>query len=120
MSERPEIESLEDALTYIDELESRLGDEPVGQIWPLEIRLDAPIQLGKKGEPISIITMREPRIGDIAGIALGSDGIKMDDLILIASRTTDLPRPLIRKVPGKHAGKLLGACRGFFTDCLGT
>ena len=90
--------------------------------WPLVIELSEPIQLGEKGTPITSISVREPVLGDLAGVesiaVQGISQVKMDDVIAIAGRLTGLAPTLIKKIPGEAAQRLLKVSRDFLVGCL--
>ena len=121
MKDRPDIETLDDALAYINELEADLEDQAT-EVWPLVIALDSSIQLGKKGEEISEITIREPVLRDLRGIdtvtVQGVSQVKMADVIQIASKLTGMQIALLHKLPMRPAARLMKVARGFLTDCL--
>jgi len=86
------------------------------------IALDSSIQLGKKGEEISEITIREPVLRDLRGIdtvtVQGVSQVKMADVIQIASKLTGMQIALLHKLPMRPAARLMKVARGFLTDCL--
>jgi hypothetical protein len=92
------------------------GNEAAPPAWPRVIKLEHPVTFGT--ERITELTFRRGRLGDLKGMKLG-ETIPADHLVLVASRLSCQPVPVIEMLEGNDAGEAMDIALDFFTQCLG-
>jgi hypothetical protein len=88
-------------------------EEP--KTWPRVVTLKHPIDFA--GERIASLEFRRGRIGDLKGMKLG-DTVPAEQLVLIASRLSGKPVPLIEMLDVDDAGEVMSIALDFFGKCL--
>lgn len=119
--ESQEIETLEDALERIGQLEAELSElqtaSDPGQ-WPKTIKLDPPVPWGKNRPAVESIEIRQPTMGDLRGIPLIPTEWSFDHVISVAVKLTKQPSAFLQKLPAEQARILTRTVRVFFMKCL--
>lgn len=123
-----EFETLDDALEHIEHLGQRLAEleKPHNPAtWPLIIQLDPPISVGKKGEPVSEIRVRQPTLGDLWGIPVNPDLWTFTHILKVAQKITKvgdgqkcIEMSMLKKLPPEQGSLITTAVRVFFLTCL--
>lgn len=82
------------------------------------IKLRSPVQFGEQAIPE--LSFRKGRMGDLKGVEIGEDGLKMDNLMRVAARMAGVPLEVIEQVGEEDAGEVCAIALGFIRRCLAT
>jgi hypothetical protein len=89
--------------------------------FPLTIKLDKPVRSGDKGEPLDMIVVRAPTLGDIRDVKL-DQAIDFSQILKVAARLiTNAPKGeerIILDKLGREGAQITSIARNFISDCL--
>ena len=128
MKDDTEFETLDEALEHIEMLNKQIAELDTTQspvTWPLVIQLDPPISIGTKGEPVSELRVREPRLGDLWGIPLVGQQWTFTHILTVGQKITTvgdsgkcITMNMLKKLPPRQGSLITTTVRGFFIECL--